>query len=217
MKRLHRDDLFGWSVFDESRNIDFNGVAWVRGDGNVLVDPVPMSAHDEAHLRELGGAATIILTNSDHVRDAPALAERFGARILGPGKERTNFPVPCDGWLDQDDVVVPGLVAHTLSGSKTPGEIALTLEGTTLITGDLIRAHGGRPAVPAARREARRLRAGESVGAAARRPARHRRGTGGRRLAGIPSRVGSAARAGRHVRRRLTRSPREAVPVAVPH
>ena len=65
----------------------------------------------------------------------------------------------------------------------------------------------GRPAVPAARREARRLRAGESVGAAARRPARHRRGTGGRRLAGIPSRGGSATRAGRHVRRRLTRSP----------
>ena len=143
MKRLHRDDLFGWSVFDESRNIDFHGVAWVREDGNVLVDPVPMSEHDEGHLRELGGAATIILTNSDHVRDAPALAERFGARILGPGGERTNFPVRCDGWLGQDDVVVPGLVAHALSGSKTPGEIALTLEGTTLITGDLIRAHEG--------------------------------------------------------------------------
>ena len=143
MKRLHRDDLFGWSIFDESRNIDFHGVAWVRRDGNVLVDPVPMSEHDEAHLRSIGGVATIILTNSDHVRDAPALAERFGARIVGPGGERTRFPIPCDGWLDQDDVVVPGLVAHVLSGSKTPGEIALTLEGTTLVTGDLIRAHEG--------------------------------------------------------------------------
>ena len=73
MKRLHRDDLFGWSVFDESRNIDFHGLAWVRGDGNVIVDPVPMSAHDEAHLGELGGAATIVVTNSDHTRDAVAL------------------------------------------------------------------------------------------------------------------------------------------------
>ena len=143
MKRLHRDDLFGWSVFDESRNIDFHGLAWVRGDGNVLVDPVPMSEHDEAHLRELGGAATIVLTNSDHVRDAPALAARFGARILGPTGERERFPIRCDDWLDQDDAVVPGLIAHVLAGSKTPGEIALTLEGTTLITGDLIRAHEG--------------------------------------------------------------------------
>ena len=141
MKRLHREDLFGWSVFDESRNIDFHGVAWVRAGGNVLVDPVPTSAHDEAHLRELGGAATIVVTNSDHVRDAPALAERFGAKVLGPRGERDRFPIRCDAWLGQDDPVVPGLTAHEVSGSKTPGELALTLDGTTLITGDLIRAH----------------------------------------------------------------------------
>ena len=169
MKRLHRDHLYGWSVFDPSRNVDFHGVAWVRDDGNVLVDPVPMSEHDEAHLRELGGAATIVITNSDHVRDAPALADRFGASILGPRGEQDRFPIHCDGWLGQDDTVVPGLVAHALSGSKTPGELALTLEGTTLITGDLIRAHeGGRLClVPdaklanpeAARSSARRLAA----------------------------------------------------------
>ena len=169
MKRLHRDHLFGWSVFDPSRNIDFHGVAWVRRDGNVLVDPVPMSEHDEAHLRDLGGASTIVITNSDHVRDAPALAEKFGARLLGPRGEQDQFPIRCDGWLAQDDTVVPGLIAHALSGSKTPGELALTLEGTTLITGDLIRAHeGGRLClVPdakladpaAARASARRLAA----------------------------------------------------------
>ena len=143
MKRLHREDLFGWSVFDESRNIDFHGVAWVRGGGNVLIDPMPMSAHDEAHLRELGGAATIVITNSDHVRDAAALAEKLGAKILGPRGERDRFPIRCDAWLGQDDPVVPGLAVHEVSGSKTPGELALTLDGTTLITGDLIRAHEG--------------------------------------------------------------------------
>ena len=143
MKRLHRDDLFGWSVFDESRNIDFHGIAWVRGGGNVLIDPMPMSAHDEAHLRELGGAATIVITNSDHVRDAAALAEKLGAKILGPRGERDRFPIRCDAWLGQDDPVVPGLAVHEVSGSKTPGELALTLDGTTLITGDLIRAHEG--------------------------------------------------------------------------
>ena len=169
MKQLHRDDLFGWSVFDESRNIDFHGLAWVRGDGNVLVDPVPMSEHDEAHLRELGGAATIVITNSDHTRDAVALAEKFGAKILGPRGELEGFPIRCDGWLGQDDTVVPGLIAHAVSGSKTPGELALTLEGATLITGDLIRAHeGGRfrllpdakvADLAAARASARRLAA----------------------------------------------------------
>ena len=143
MKRLHRDDLFGWSVFDESRNIDFHGLVWVRAGGNVIVDPVPMSAHDEAHLGELGGAATIVVTNSDHTRDAAALAEKFGAKILGPRGERDGFPIRCDGWLGQDDTVAPGLVVHEVAGSKTPGELALVLEGTTLITGDLVRAHEG--------------------------------------------------------------------------
>ena len=143
MKQLHRDDLFGWSVFDESRNIDFHGLAWVRAGGNVIVDPVPMSAHDEAHLSELGGAATIVVTNSDHTRDAVALAQKFGAKILGPRGERDTFPIRCDGWLGQGDTVVPGLVVHEVAGSKTPGELALVLEGTTLITGDLVRAHEG--------------------------------------------------------------------------
>ena len=169
MKRLHRKDLFGWSVFDESRNIDFHGLAWVREGGNVLVDPVPMSAHDEAHLRELGGAATIIVTSSDHTRDAVALAEKLDAKIFGPRAEQKGFPIRCDGWLGQDDTVVPGLVVHEVAGSKTPGELALVLEGTTLITGDLVRAHeGGRLCIlpdakladaGAARSSARRLAA----------------------------------------------------------
>jgi hypothetical protein len=35
------------------------------------------------------------------------------------------------------------LIAYEMNGSKTAGELALVLEGTTLITGDLVRAHEG--------------------------------------------------------------------------
>ncbi len=143
MKTLHRPDLFCWSTFDESRNVDFHGWAWTRSDGNVLVDPLPMSAHDEAHLRELGGAAWIVVTNSDHTRAARELAARFGAELAGPAAERDTFPFPCGRWLASGDELVPGLVALTLDGSKTPGELALLIEDTTLVTGDLIRAHRG--------------------------------------------------------------------------
>jgi hypothetical protein len=141
MKALHRPDLFSWSVFDESRDVDFHGTAWIRPEGNVLVDPLPLSDHDARHLEKLGGAAWIVVTNGDHVRGAPAIAARFGARVCGPAAERDAFPIPCDRWLADGDVVVPGLVAYALDGSKTPGELALLLEGTTLITGDLVRAH----------------------------------------------------------------------------
>jgi hypothetical protein len=141
MKRLHRPDLYGWSQFDPTRNIDFHGVLWVREGGNVLIDPLPLSPHDETHLAALGGADLIVITNSDHVRGAPAIANRTGAEILGPAGERTSFPIVCARWVGDGEEVVGGLRALTLEGSKTEGELALVLDGTTLVTGDLVRAH----------------------------------------------------------------------------
>lgn len=141
MKRLHRPDLFGWSQFDEQRDLDFHSLLWVRTGGNVAVDPLPLSAHDRDHLERLGGLAWIVVTNSDHLRSARELSQATGARLAGPRGEADSFPVRCDRWLGDGDEVVPGLVAVELNGSKTPGELALLLERTTLISGDLIRAH----------------------------------------------------------------------------
>jgi len=146
MKTLHRPDLYSWSAFDEARNVDFHGLCWARpvtsgGGGNVLVDPMPLSPHDRAHLESLGGATLIILTNSDHTRAAQEIAAWTGAKIAGPAAEQDTFPFPCDRWLADGDEPVPGLLVHTVEGSKTPGELALLLDGTTLVTGDLIRAH----------------------------------------------------------------------------
>jgi hypothetical protein len=141
MKRLHRDDLYGWSRFDEARNIDFNALLWQRDGGNVLVDPLPMSPHDQAHLLSLGGASLIVVTNSDHTRATAEMRALTGARIAGPHAERTAFPLACDLWLREGDEPVPGLTVLELSGSKTPGELALLIEQTTLVVGDLVRAH----------------------------------------------------------------------------
>jgi glyoxylase-like metal-dependent hydrolase (beta-lactamase superfamily II) len=141
MKRLHRKDLYCWSTFAERLDIDFNSFAWVREGGNVLVDPLPMSEHDRKHLRELGGAAWIVVTNSAHVRGAKEIAVEFGCKIAGPAAEREGFPLPCDRWLKDGDELVPGLRVLEMEGSKTPGELALMLEDTTFIAGDLLRSH----------------------------------------------------------------------------
>lgn len=143
MKQLHRKDLFGWSEFNPERNIDFHSVLWVREEGNVLVDPLPLSEHDHGHLQSLGGVEYIIITNSDHCRGAEQIAGDMGAKVFGPAEEESTFPLSCDRWLYDLDEVVPGLIAYRLDGSKTPGELALLLERETLITGDLIRCHLG--------------------------------------------------------------------------
>lgn len=140
MKQTHDSDVFTWSSFDEARNVDFNGYAWIRPGGNVLIDPMPMTPHDRAHLDALGGAAWIVVTNSDHTRDARLLADALGAQVAGPAAERGAFDA--DRWLEDGDEVVPGLRVHTLEGSKTPGELALRLGGT-LFFGDLVRGHAG--------------------------------------------------------------------------
>ena len=143
MKLLHNDNLFCWSEFDQDRNIDFHSYLWVRSTGNVIFDPLPLSSHDENHLKSLGGVTYIIISNSDHVRNAEKLAEIMGAQIWGPAGEAKNFPIKCTQWLNEGDQVLEGLDIYSLSGSKTDGELSFVIEGETLITSDLIRAHSG--------------------------------------------------------------------------
>ncbi|MCB9730644.1 MAG: MBL fold metallo-hydrolase [Deltaproteobacteria bacterium] len=143
MKQLHRDDLFGWSVFDEARNVDFHGTCLVRDGGCVLIDPLPLSEHDLQHVRDLGGVSWVAVTNSDHTRGAADIAALFDAPIAGPRGEEGALPLPVTRWLGDGDTLVDGLVALEMRGSKTPGELAFLLDGTTLITGDLVRGQRG--------------------------------------------------------------------------
>ena len=139
MKALHQPAFWGWSVFNPERNLDFHSVLWVRPEGNCAFDPLPLTEHDLAHLRSLGPLSHIFISNSDHLRDAEALAAQTGAHLWGPLAEKAQLN--CQAWLGDGDEPLPGLQVFALAGSKTPGELAFLIEGQTLITGDLIRSH----------------------------------------------------------------------------
>lgn len=142
MKCLHRPDLYAWSLFDEARNIDFNATLWRRPEGNVAIDPLALSNHDLAHVVALGGIASIVITNADHIRATADLSRRFSATIAAPIAERAladyaGFEV--DRWL-VDEEVFEGLRCLQMRGSKTAGELCLLLpDQETVITGDLVR------------------------------------------------------------------------------
>lgn len=144
MKSLHRSDLWCWSVFDAARNIDFNSTLLCLPTGNLAFDPLPVSAHDLAHIEALGGVAWVNVSNADHVRDAMVFKRHFGARIAAPGAER-NAPefagVEVDHWYSAaGETLDCGVVVILMRGSKTPGEVAWLLpDGETLVTGDLLR------------------------------------------------------------------------------
>jgi hypothetical protein len=137
VKRLHRQDLFCWSAYQSHLRIDFHGTLWQSPEGCVLIDPMPVTGDDEKHLAELGGARVVILTNSMHVRGAVDL----GVDMWGPAAEQDSFPVACKRWLRDGDSPIPGMMVRELAGSKTAGELALVLDETTVIFGDLVRAH----------------------------------------------------------------------------
>ena len=206
MKALHRPDLYCWSSFDEGKNVDFNGYLWVRPEGNIAIDPMPLTAHDLAHIDALGGVSWVVMSNSDHIRGAEALAAHTGAQLAGPAGERDTFPIACARWLADGEELVPGLVTYALQGSKTPEELAFLLDGTT--------AHHGRPgarpprrlAHDAARRQAHRPRPGGGQRAPPGCVAERRGGAGGRWMAAVPwrCRAPRRARSGQFAALRLT-------------
>jgi glyoxylase-like metal-dependent hydrolase (beta-lactamase superfamily II) len=141
MKQLHKSNLWMWSEFNEEKNIDFNGFLWCRDAGNILIDPVPLSAHDHAHLTSLGGVASILITNSDHIRAAYTIANEFKATLYAPLAEKSSWSGACEHWLSEGDTLFPGIDILEMQGSKTPGELAFILDDETLIAGDLVRSH----------------------------------------------------------------------------
>jgi len=164
MKKLHLSNLYCWSVFNEERNIDFNGILWISSLGNVIIDPVPLEKHDIKHLESFGGASHVIITNSDHIRDTENILYLTGAKCWGPIEEKEKFPFTCDEWLKDGDQPISGIDIFSLNGSKTKGELAILIDKKTLITGDLIRSHeGGRLSMLPDEKLQNRMLAVESV------------------------------------------------------
>lgn len=139
MKALHKPNLFSWSVFDESRDVDFHSVFWKTAHGNVVIDPLPLSEHDRRHVEALGGVQDIVITNSDHVRGAAELSAVTGARVWCPALEVDRLGHLGAHAANDGAQPIAGLLVFELHGSKTPGELALLIEHHTLVVGDLVR------------------------------------------------------------------------------
>ena len=125
MKQLTFNDIYSWSIFSEMRQVDFNGHLWVRPEGNILIDPVPMIDSDLNQLDKLGGASLIVLTNSDHEREAEFFRKRTGANIVIHEADAEALEVAADRQIIDGEEIVPGLRAIHLRYGKSPGEIAL--------------------------------------------------------------------------------------------
>ena len=139
MKRLIFEDIYSWSVFSPERQVDFTGHLWVRPDGNILIDPVPMSDADKEHLMALGGAKSIVLTNADHEREAAAFEAWTVADVIVHEADADALNITPTRTVQDREAIVPSLHAIHLEHGKSPGEIALYFpEKQTVLFGDLV-------------------------------------------------------------------------------
>ena len=139
MKQLIFNDIYSWSIFSEMRQVDFNGHLWVRPEGNILIDPVPMIDSDLSQFDNLGGASLIVLTNSDHEREAKFFREHTGASIVIHEADADGLEVQPDRQITDGEEIVPGLQAIHLCYGKSSGEIALYFsEKRAVLVGDLV-------------------------------------------------------------------------------
>jgi glyoxylase-like metal-dependent hydrolase (beta-lactamase superfamily II) len=117
--------IFTWGSTYADRPWDLNGYAIVLPGGVVLIDP---PAPEDAGWQNLPTRIpTVVLTNRDHVRDAPLFRTRYGARIIAGKDELPQFvSLPIDEAVQEGDLIREALRVIHLPG-KSPGEIGLYL------------------------------------------------------------------------------------------
>lgn len=139
MQRLACKGVRMWSVWQPDRGMFFNSYFIERAQGNVVVDPLPLSDEDAGEARAAGGISIVVLTNRDHERAAEQLRERFGARIVAGVREAASFEIGIDRTLRDGEEIAAGIVAIELPHGKTPGEIALHVpDANAAIVGDAL-------------------------------------------------------------------------------
>jgi len=133
------EGIWTWPWFSEPHGYAFNGHLVAHAAGNVCIDPVD-GGPEILDALAARGVATIAVTNRNHVRNAAAVRERTGARLLLHAAD-ADYARAQGATID--GALVPGAYVGPFGvvgvPGKSPGEIALHwAERRILIVGDAI-------------------------------------------------------------------------------
>ena len=118
-------DEAGWSTRPD-RTFTRTGYAveLPERDGLLLIDPPGLADGDLARLEPIGRPRFILLTCNDHLREAAAYRERWGAELMVNRVGADSLGVVPDGLLDDGDVLWKTVTAIHLPNVYSPGETA---------------------------------------------------------------------------------------------
>jgi glyoxylase-like metal-dependent hydrolase (beta-lactamase superfamily II) len=132
------DVLYYWSAYDPEVKCDLSCTALRMTSGFVLIDPIPL--HDSAWLELLNIAPlrAVLLTNGNHIRNAPALRQKYQVPIVTGLPTRKDLgELKADVLLLENELIY-GIAAIPIPGA-TPGETAFHARHAGIVTlGDAI-------------------------------------------------------------------------------
>lgn len=161
------EGLYTWSVFNEEKQLPFNGHFAQAAERFILVDPPPMSAEQIQLVESIGIPNRIYLTNKHHTRAAAEHRARWGAKLYIHQDDAPLMEIPVDGTFSDGEILLDEGEAIRIPDAKTPGECAFYWKKRgVLIVGDAIlgKPQGGLSLLPDAKfKDPKAARLGLSV------------------------------------------------------
>ena len=121
-----------WQRYDPRVKADLWSTALRTTAGVYLVDPIAVDEDSLAGFVGKSPIAAVIVTNENHLRDAPAFCSAFSAPLFA----RFSISFPALARIPADEAP-PDLTIIDLEGAA-PGEVALVSANGDLIIGDAL-------------------------------------------------------------------------------
>ncbi|MDH4153359.1 MAG: hypothetical protein OEV01_06185 [Nitrospira sp.] len=133
-------NMWQWSWFSDEKQLDFNGLLLTIGEHAILVDPPPMTPEARTIVRRHEPIDYIVLTNRDHLREAPAYQAEWHCQLYVPEADAAQMEVNPTKTYKDGELLPGGIWVIQLKDQKSPGESALFIERGrgVLIVGDAL-------------------------------------------------------------------------------
>ena len=133
-------NIWQWSWFSDEKQLDFNGLLLRIGEHTILVEPPLMTPEARTVVRRHEPVDYIVLTNRDHLREAPAYQAEWHCQLYVPEADAAQMEVKPTKTYRDGELLPGGIWVIQLRDQKSPGESALFLERGqgVLVVGDAL-------------------------------------------------------------------------------
>lgn len=118
------EGVYSWTRQETGGDVPHNGYYLRLDEACVLIDPPPLRHVDVAAIETLGRPGRVYLTSAEHLRAAPEVAERFGAKVAA----HQGAAALLDGAADEvfgDGARLGGsLRVVCIPDARSPGSVA---------------------------------------------------------------------------------------------